>query len=78
MEDIGFGGMRLSSRDMKKWAVMKIEHEKHGKLEPSKLGPMVPWVICENGSPWTRRAASNQGTVEWQASTQNDTCVRTV
>lgn len=49
MEDIGFGGTRLSSRDMKKWAVMKIEHKKHGKLEPSKLGPMVPWVIFENG-----------------------------
>lgn len=58
-------------------AVTKTEYQGQGKLEP-RMGPVVPWAICENGSTVTQRTVGNQNTLEHQVSGQDSACFRAV
>lgn len=62
MENLDFGGARVSNRDVKRWAVTKTEYQRYGKLKLSKLGPVLPWAISESSSPLTQRAVGYQDT----------------
>lgn len=56
-------------------AATKTEYQGQGKLE-SRMGPVVPWAICEDGSTVTQRTVGNQNTLEHQVSVS--ACFRAV